>query len=391
MLKSSLCLAVALSLFGCSRSALELGEVDDDAEAPHAGARPGMEPSRPSPNPDPVPPQAGPEPGEPPPPAKPPPVAKPPYHWDWLGDMPGSFSTEWSALSADGAAVAGLARFHDGVNVHIAALVWTYESGVRPLDPAPMGDAYLNAAGADSRSFGGTSTQSGGHAPFLWRDGVIEHPEATGELKGVSADLRFIVGTYLSRPDYNHGFLWSRETGQVDLGTIGDEEQSSALAVSADGRIVIGESGGRAFRWTRDDGADVLELPAGDSRSEARDISGDGSVIAGRSTTFERSDWTPLLWIDGVPRPLDVLAPLEDNAVNAVTPDGRVAVGKSGEAAIWSRDGKVRSLRSELSRFSDDANSYDFSEALDVSADGSVVFGKTIRDDGTTEFFLAWL
>ena len=30
MLKSSLGLAVALSLFGCSRSALELGDIDDD-------------------------------------------------------------------------------------------------------------------------------------------------------------------------------------------------------------------------------------------------------------------------------------------------------------------------------------------------------------------------
>jgi uncharacterized membrane protein len=390
MLKSSLCLAVALSLVGCSRSALELGEIDDDTEPPHAGARPGTEPSRPGPNPDPAPPQAGPEPGEPPPQAKPPAVAKPPYRWTWLGDMPGSFSTEWGALSADGAAVAGVARFHDGVNIHIAALVWTYESGVRPLDPAPMGDAYLNAAGADSRSFGGTSTENGGHAPFLWRDRVIEHPDASGTLNGVSPDLRFIVGNYLSRPDYIHGFLWSRETGQIDLGTVGEEEQSSALAVSADGRIVIGESGERAFRWTLDDGAQVLELPAGDSRSEARDISADGSVIAGRSTTFERSDWTPLLWIDGVPTPLDVLALQEENAVNALTPDGSVAVGKSGEAAIWSRDGKVRSLRSELARFTD-ANPYDFSEALDVSADGSVVFGKAIRDDGTMGFFLAWL
>jgi uncharacterized membrane protein len=358
MLKSSLGLAVALSLFGCSRSALELGDIDDDGGSP--------------------------------PEEQPRPVVRPPFHFTVLGYMPGSYSTEWTALSADGVAVAGTARFNDGENWHIAPIVWTIESGVRPLDPAPMGDAYLDAAGADFRSFGGTSTESGGHAPFLWRDGVIEHPEATGALKGVSADLRFIVGNYLSRPDYNHGFLWSRETGQVDLGTIGDEEQSSALAVSVDGRIVIGESGERAFRWTLDGGAQVLELPARDSRSEARDISADGSVIAGRSTTFERADWTPLLWIDGVPTPLDVLAPLEDNAVNALTPDGSVAVGKSGEAAIWSRDGKVRSLRSELSRFSDDADSYDFSEALDVSADGSVVFGRAMDLD-TPVYFVAWL
>jgi hypothetical protein len=89
MLKSSLGLAVALSLFGCSRSALELGEIDDrdDAPAPHLD---------------------------------PPPAAKPPFHFTVLGYMPGSASTEWTALSADGVAVAGVARFNDGVNWHIA-------------------------------------------------------------------------------------------------------------------------------------------------------------------------------------------------------------------------------------------------------------------------------
>lgn len=358
MLKSSLCLAVALSLFGCSRTSLELGEIDDDAGAPHA--------------------------------SPPRPMAKPPYHFMVLGYMPGSASTEWTALSADGVAVAGLARFNDGVNWHIAPIVWTFESGVRPLDPAPTGDAFLDAAGADFRSFGGTSNESGSHAPFLWRDGVIEHPEATGVLNGVSPDLRFIVGNYLSRPDYIHGFLWSHETGQLDLGTIGSEEQSSAVAVSADGRIVIGESGERAFRWTRDEGAAVLELPAGDGRSQVRDLSADGSVIAGRSTHFERPDWTPLLWIDGVPTPLDVLARAEENAVNAVTPDGRVAVGQSGEAAIWSRDGKVRSVRSELERFDDEQYYPELTEALDVSVEGSVIFGKGMSGE-TPIYFVAWL
>lgn len=377
MLKSSLCLAVALSLFGCSRSALELGELDDRAEPPQASPSPGVDPARPNP-----------EPG-PPPQTEPPPAVKPPEHFYLLGYMPGSFSTEWNALSADGSAVAGTARFNDGVNIHIAPIVWTYEGGVRPLDPAPMGDAYLHDAGTDRRSFGGTTNENGGHAPFLWRDGVIEHPEASGTLTAVSPDLRFIVGNYLSRPDYIHGFLWSRESGQSDLGTLGSEEQSSALAVSADGRIVVGESGERAFRWTKDAAAKALELPAGDSRSEARAISADGSVIAGRSTNSERSDWTPLLWIDSAPTALEALA--EDNAVNALTPDARVAVGRSGEAAIWGRDGKVRSLQKELAGFSNNADSYTLTDALDVSADGSVILGKTLDSDGSPRFFLAWL
>ncbi len=398
MLKSARSpLAVALlpvALSGCSRSALELDAIEDDrARASPAGARPGVEPSQPSASPGAAPPAREPPPGMKPPPATelPPARVDPPFHFELLGDMPGSFSTEWSALSSDGVAVAGIARFDDGVNTHIAPVVWTYERGVRPLDPAPQSDAYLHAAGADSRSFGGTSTENGGHAPFLWRDRVIEHPEATGTLTAMSPDLRFIVGNFLSRPDYIHGFLWSRETGQVDLGALGDEEQSSALAVSADGRIVVGESGERAFRWTADGGAKVLELASGDNRSQVRDVSADGSVIAGRSSNFERSDWTPLLWIDGTPTPLELLAPGEDNAVNALTPDGSLAVGKSGEAVLWSRDGQVRSLRKELSRFERNGDAYFLSEALDVSADGRVVFGKTFDIDGSPRFFLAWL
>jgi uncharacterized membrane protein len=366
MLKSSLCLAVALSLFGCSRSALELGEINDRDET----AGPSAEPPGPST-----------EPGEPP---------EPGLHFMELDAVPGALRTDWNAVSGDGSTVVGVVRWNDGDRYWVEPILWTLAGRLTRLDPAPLGEASLTAVGADGATLGGTSTANGAHGPFLWRDGRIEYLDATGELKAMSPDSRFVVGNYLSRPDYIHGFLWSRESGQIDLGTIGSEEQSSALAVSASGNTVAGESGERGFLWTAERGAAVLELPPGDDRSRVRDVSADGAVIAGQSSSFQRSDWTPMLWIDGAPTPLRVLAGATDNAVNALTPDARFAAGKSGEAALWTRDGRVESLRSRLERLDVDLRGWVLAEALDFSEDGRAVFGIGARD-GTASYFLAWL
>src|SRR5437762_5932867 len=65
---------------------------------------------------------------------------------------------------------------------------------------------------------------------------------------------------------------------------------SAANAVSADGKVVVGQfhstSGYEAFRWTAATGlVGLRDLPGGSFYSEASAVSADGSVIAGSSSS----------------------------------------------------------------------------------------------------------
>lgn len=121
--------------------------------------------------------------------------------------------------------------------------------------------------------------------------------------KATSADGRVVVGfSRTSSPYGSHAFRWVEggTAGVVgnaqmeDLGTLGGES-SNALAVSGNGKIVVGAADnasdeGRAFRWTRETGmlsvSDWLAqsgVDVGDiALIEATGISNNGGVIVGR-------------------------------------------------------------------------------------------------------------
>jgi probable HAF family extracellular repeat protein len=83
--------------------------------------------------------------------------------------------------------------------------------------------------------------------------------------------------------------LWSDATGLQELGRLDGQRDSAAVAVSADGSIVVGYSGTRAFLWTSDLG--MVDLNAyltglgidltGWTLNNAADISADGLTIVG--------------------------------------------------------------------------------------------------------------
>lgn len=221
----------------------------------------------------------------------------------------------------------------------------------------------------------------------------------------------------------------------------GGQTTSSAYAVSADGTVVVGQSGGplggRAFRWTLDTGMVSLgDLPGGISGSLAWDVSGDGSVVVGLGSSeagFEAFRWTQVTGIVGLG---DLPGGPFSSVARGVSADGSAIVGTgyleaSGKQAFrWTAaDGMVGlgtlfegALTGGLVRISGDGSvvvgtnltSADSSEArteafrwtqesgmvgigdlpggafsstaMDISQDGRVIVGTSLSDNGTEAF-----
>ena len=87
-----------------------------------------------------------------------------------------------------------------------------------------------------------------------------------------------------------HPVRWTPSGGAVSLGTLAPGQAGGARAVSADGSVVVGNSGAIPFRWTSDGGIQPL---AGVNGS-AWDVSGDGEIVTGTSVgvVIQAYRWT---------------------------------------------------------------------------------------------------
>jgi probable HAF family extracellular repeat protein len=151
------------------------------------------------------------------------------------------------------------------------------------------------------------------------------------------------------------------------LGTDG-HAFSSATAVSADGSTVVGNSfdeiGSQAFRWTRAGGMQSLGGINGDlsTRSFALSVNADGSVVVGRAEqpdNVQAFRWTGASGMVGLGE--------KTSELNAVSADGTIGAGRFHEttAATWS----------QANGWSAIPGADDPSNALGISADGSVIVG----------------
>ncbi len=307
------------------------------------------------------------------------PPPEPSWRFLMLDPIPGVGRTEYKALSGDGTVAVGEALFASDAGERVGPIVWTYPEGSRELVPAPEQNAPLVCVSSDGSRRGGMTTARGSYQPYLWRDGDIEFVPIVGSLDAMSDSAQWVVGRYLWVPDYIHAYRWSAATGRVDLGTLPDEPNSSALAVTNDGSVVVGNSGERAFRWTERLGMVELPPPAGKSRAHAVDVSDDGIWVVGRAGTYENDVWSVTLWRDGVPEELPPLVAGSHSEPYAMTNDGSVIVGESGEAVLWSKAHGVQSISQQLSERGVDTAGWTLTRALDVSNDGSVVLGEAER------------
>lgn len=190
-----------------------------------------------------------------------------------------------------------------------------------------------------------------------------------------SGDGSTVVG-WSSSNNGTEAFLWTQDAGMQGLGSLGDSAYSVANAVSRDGSVVVGESGGTggAFRWDATNGMQDLGTIQGYARTWATGVSGDGSIVvggAGGSMQWEAFRWDPLNGMQGLG---DLAGGGIDSVARAISADGSTIVGSGSssgaslEAWRWTADGGMQSLG-----FLEGGRAR--SLAFAVSADGSAIVG----------------
>lgn len=281
----------------------------------------------------------------------------------------GSYSSA-SAVSGDGMTVVGSIGSSSG---YFQAIRWSPATGIQPLP---------NLTGGVTRSIASETSYDGsiviGYAwddassrtrPVRWVGGglptVVGPPSSTltGGATGISAQGQIMVGY-----DGNQGFrnsggvitlldpvshlealsadgavaggyrrignniaepiLWTQAFGMTSLPGFLSTSLSTVTALSDNGAVAVGFSGGRAIRWNSGV-LEVLELPAWATSANAGDVSGDGSIVVGNAGSVA------CLWDGtGAHRVRDMLLefglPVQGwqlQGATGISVDGRVIVG----------------------------------------------------------------
>lgn len=270
-------------------------------------------------------------------------------------------------ISADGTVIVGWSVSDSVMEYSSETFAWSESSGMVALGFLP-GDLSSSAlvVSADGSVIAGDGFES----PFRWtgNTGMVPLPpplggaspwHLRGGLSGISASGDVIVGYVVEQLDHGstrHAFLWTEAAGLEFLDFGAPDDWSVATGVSADGTVVVGTVDGRAFRWTEAAGTqDLGVLPGqGSLSSFANAVSADGQAVVGGSFSY-----------------------LEYQGGEF---DGREV--RHREAFRWTEsEGMVG-----LGLLPD----YDFTTALDVSADGSVVLGAANSFDSDSEGGFLW-
>lgn len=153
----------------------------------------------------------------------------------------------------------------------------------------------------------------------------------------LSDDGQVLIGDEVN-PQRRTGAVWDTTTGQrTDILPLPGDSDSSALFVSGDGRFVVGHSDGvtrRAFRWCRTFGIEELQIP-GSSSARVSGVSRDGNVVVGSSVGASGLEqafiWTP----SGSGTQIPGLAGYTSVATD-VSADGSVVVGRTNAPGFTS-------------------------------------------------------
>jgi probable HAF family extracellular repeat protein len=223
----------------------------------------------------------------------------------------------------------------------------------------------------------------------------------------VSTDGRVIIGQARNGDRHRHAAAWVN--GEIiDLGTLGGTS-SDASAVSADGIIIVGKAqhgdtgplAGRTHAVAWEVGPDgittAIDLGTlGGTSSDASAVSADGIIIVGKA---QHGDTGPLAgrthavaWEvgpDGITTAIDLgtLGGTSSDA-SAVNADGIIIVGKAQHGDTGPLAGRTHAVAWEVG-LDGITTAIDLgtlggtsSEAVAVSADGSVIVGEAKNADG---------
>ncbi len=197
---------------------------------------------------------------------------------------------------------------------------WTPALGVRELSLAP---SFLGGEAMSSNDRGSKIVGYGNFMGLLWNRPVplteamvwdAGQPTSLGFLgngvwsraNDVSADGRVIVG----ESDLNTSLgeyvavMWINGLGPLKVGDLpGGYKRSRAVAVSADGSTIAGWGSKqfhpflhRMFRWTRTGGMVDIGIAPGHQLAEATAMTPDGSVIVGWGQVAGSANRMPVIW-----------------------------------------------------------------------------------------------
>ncbi|MFZ5893116.1 MAG: hypothetical protein ACOY0T_18805 [Myxococcota bacterium] len=205
--------------------------------------------------------------------------------------------------------------------------------------------------------------------------------DAIAGIGGVSTDASIIAGTLVSftSTTTSVGQIFRRTAGSgvVVLPPLNSGEFAGVNAVSNDGLLLVGSSGGHPFRWHPSSGMQALaELPNAapnqDQSYVPHDISADGSVIVGAFAT--RGGPTALRWTSAGVTSLGL------GEVVGTNHDGSLLVGSTTNGACaWDGAGSLKTMLDVIGS-TPDAAGWTLSTSVAISDDGKVISGTGIKD-----------
>lgn len=187
-----------------------------------------------------------------------------------LGKLSDSNATTAYAVSSDGSVIAGQS-FGSARKV----FRWTDAGGMQDIGGLPLSsfqvsqDVNFAAMTRDGSTIIGATTSSSGTAAYRWRagnDGMTGTMQNLGSLGGseaealaVNADGSVVVGSAENTAGRGHGFRWTDASGMLTVedwlrangATIQENTTATASAVSNDGNTVAGRNANGQFYYAR--------------------------------------------------------------------------------------------------------------------------------------------
>lgn len=339
-----------------------------------------------------------------------PPVADPPLDAGMLN--PNDQYSLINAISADGSVAAG----ETSTAAYISRAVvwsgnnWGTKTELSSLKADGSGRSLAYAISADGKIIGGMSdidghTGSQGHGT-IWsgsnwstKTEILPLPgNDTSQILALSDDGK-VAGGWSAYPGFSpviwSGPGWATSTALAKLNPA-DSSGIEVRALSADGSVAAGESGGRAAAWSGPGWTVVTDLGSmktdGSGSSKVFAVSSDGQVIGGYAennagkyyaTMWSGSGWTTKTYLENLDYSGFGYSNVYASQVQGLSADGKAAVGRISssqgrKAVLWSGDhwSTVTILKGLRE---DDTGS---TEAYAISRDGTVAAGYSSSSAG---------
>jgi probable HAF family extracellular repeat protein len=203
------------------------------------------------------------------------------------------------------------------------------------------------------------------------------------QANAISADGSAVAVTATGVDGRTQAFRWTVEQGMTALGFLPGGTHSTAVGISADGTVIVGNGGttidpassSSGFRWTAGTGIARIDPVPGSSLCVASGVSGDGQTVAGTCLTFnnEAFRWTRATGAVGLGRFGG--GSNQTSSASAISSNAMVVVGAGHPiltgAVAWPTTGGANAL----GKLPGD----DSATATAVSRDGTLIAGTSFN------------